>query len=204
MLLGLIVSGIVALASGSKGDVDVSSFGAKGDGVFDNTGSFQRAMDVAGKLHVNVSVGSGNFRFLGRLSVPEGVALRGTWESVPAHNGIRDKGLPKPTDGGTTFLVEAGEGSEADPFLTLNTNTTLKRMKPILRLFAARTCFSDDLNSCFTHLLCTRRSFKSVMWRWRRNSPLQTFSSIPWLHRCFFTLTTVCRKHNEEQEIDLR
>ena len=126
MLLGLIVSGIVALASGSKGDVDVSSFGAKGDGVFDNTGSFQRAMDVAGKLHVNVSVGSGNCRFLGRLSVPEGVALRGTWESVPAHNGIRDKGLPKPTDGGTTFLVEAGEGSEADPFLTLNTNTTLK------------------------------------------------------------------------------
>jgi len=28
--------------------------------------------------------------------------------SVPAHNGIRDAGLPKPTDDGTTFLVTEG------------------------------------------------------------------------------------------------
>ncbi|CAN5443959.1 hypothetical protein BH11ARM1_BH11ARM1_13550 [soil metagenome] len=71
-------------------------------------------------------VGSGNFRFTGSLNVPNGVAVKGTWESVPSHNGIRDAGLPKPTDGGTTFLVEGGEGTEKGAFLTLNTNSTLK------------------------------------------------------------------------------
>ena len=126
MLFGIIASGIVALAGGVKGDLDVASFGAKGDGAFDNTQAFQRAMSAAAKFHVNITVGSGNFRFLGRLSVPEGVAIKGTWESVPAHNGIRDPGLPKPTDGGTTFLIENGEGTETDAFLTLNSNATLK------------------------------------------------------------------------------
>jgi len=46
---------------------------------------------------------------------------------VPAHNGIRNRGLPKPTDDGTTFLITEGAGSEdGPPFITLNTNSTLK------------------------------------------------------------------------------
>jgi len=117
---------MAALALGQGTPLDVTSFGAKGDGKADDTSAFQSALDSAAQKHVDVYAPSGNYRFLGRLSVPTGVTLRGTWESVPAHNGIRDKGLPKPTDGGTTFLVEGGEGSEADPFLTLNTNSTLK------------------------------------------------------------------------------
>jgi len=59
--------------------------------------------------------------------VPGAVTLKGVWESVPAHNGIRDAGLPKPTDDGTTFLVTEGAGKEDGPaFITLNNNTTLK------------------------------------------------------------------------------
>ena len=55
------------------------------------------------------------------------MTLAGIWESVPAHNGLRDRGLPKPTDDGTTFLVTEGAGSEEGPaFITLNTNSTLK------------------------------------------------------------------------------
>ena len=55
------------------------------------------------------------------------MTLAGIWESVPAHNGLRDRGLPKPTDDGTTFLVTEGAGGEEGPaFLTLNTNSTLK------------------------------------------------------------------------------
>ena len=55
------------------------------------------------------------------------MTLRGFWESVPAHNGIRDRGLPKPTDDGTTFLVTGGAGSEeGSAFLTLHTNSTLR------------------------------------------------------------------------------
>jgi hypothetical protein len=114
------------LLAAQPGTVDVSSFGAKGDGRSDDTAAFQAALDTAGKKHATVFAGSGNYRFLGRLNVPEGVALKGSWESVPSHNGIRDKGLPKPTDGGTTFLVEGGEGGEQGAFLTLNTNSTLK------------------------------------------------------------------------------
>ncbi len=114
------------IAALHTGPLDPIDFGAKGDGKNDDTSAFQVALDEAGEKHVNVSVGSGNFRFLGRLNVPQGVALVGSWISVPSHNGVRDAGLPKPTDGGTTFLIENGEGTEAGAFLTLNTNSTVK------------------------------------------------------------------------------
>lgn len=69
----------------------------------------------------------GNYRFAGHLRVPPAVTLKGIWESVPAHNGLRDAGLPKPTDDGTTFLVTDGAGrKDGPPFLTLNHNSTLK------------------------------------------------------------------------------
>jgi hypothetical protein len=57
----------------------------------------------------------GNYLFRGHLNVPPAVTLRGVWESVPAHNGIRDANLPKPTDDGTTLLVTEGAGSEEGP-----------------------------------------------------------------------------------------
>jgi hypothetical protein len=69
----------------------------------------------------------GNYFFAGHLNVPAAVTLQGIWQSVPAHNGLRDAGLPKPTDDGTTFLVTEGAGSEeGSPFITLNHNSTLK------------------------------------------------------------------------------
>ncbi len=107
---------------------NVRDFGAKGDGKTDDTAAFQRALDEAGKAGGGVVVApKGNYLFKGHLVVPNGVTLKGVWESVPAHNGIRDAGLPKPTDDGTTFLVTEGAGSEeAPPFITLNTNSTLK------------------------------------------------------------------------------
>jgi hypothetical protein len=59
--------------------------------------------------------------------VPQAVTLKGAFESVPSHNGIRNPGLPKPGDDGTTFLVTENHGNEdAPPFITLNTNSTLK------------------------------------------------------------------------------
>ena len=103
-------------------------FGAKGDGKTDDTASFQKAMDAAARAGGGtVYAPRGNYLFKGRLNVPGTVTLKGIWESVPAHNGIRDAGLPKPTDDGTTFLVTADEGTEDAPaFITLNTNSTLK------------------------------------------------------------------------------
>ncbi|MCS7089818.1 MAG: glycosyl hydrolase family 28-related protein [Verrucomicrobiota bacterium] len=111
------------------GDIlNVLEFGAIPDGRTDNTAAFQRALDAAGQRGGGVVYAPrGNYRFAGSLRVPPAVTLRGVWESVPAHNGIRDRGLPKPTDDGTTFLVTGGAGSEAEPpFITLNHNSTLK------------------------------------------------------------------------------
>ena len=117
------VSGVVRAESWT-----VKQFGAAGDGVADETEAFQAAMDAAAEAGGGaVWAPKGVYRFQGRLNVPAGVTLKGVWESVPAHNGLRDRGLPKPTDDGTTFLITADAGQEDAPaFLTLNTNSTLK------------------------------------------------------------------------------
>lgn len=104
------------------------AFGDKGDGQTDDTAAFQRALDAAaaaggGTVHAS----RGNYLFAGHLTVPPGVTLEGMWKSVPAHNGLRDRGLPKPTDDGTTFLVTESESKEdGPPFITLRHNSTLK------------------------------------------------------------------------------
>ena len=106
----------------------VRDFGATGDGKTDDTAAFQKALDAAGQAGGGVVLAPrGNYFFAGQLNVPTAVTLKGIWESVPAHNGIRDAGTPKPTDDGTTFLVTAGAGAEdGPPFITLNHNSTLK------------------------------------------------------------------------------
>ncbi len=108
--------------------LNVLDFGAVGDGQTDNTASFQKALDAAAKSDVQtVFAPRGNYRFDGSLVFPQGVTLKGVWESVPSHNGIRDRGRVKPTDDGTTFLVCGNVGKEdAEPFITLTTNCTLK------------------------------------------------------------------------------
>ena len=107
---------------------NVRDFGAAGDGKTDDTRAFQKALDAAGGNGGGVVYAPrGSYFFAGHLNVPNAVSLAGVWESVPAHNGLRDRGLPKPTDDGTTFLVTEGAGREEGPaFITLNTNSTLK------------------------------------------------------------------------------
>ena len=107
--------------------VSVMAFGAKGDGKTDDTKAFQKALDSFGKLGGTVYVPRGVYFFAGSLNIPQAVTLKGSIESVPAHNGIRDEGLPKPGDDGTTFLVTGNKGNEnGSPFITLNTNSTLR------------------------------------------------------------------------------
>ena len=107
---------------------NVRDYGAAGDGKTDDTAAFQKALDTAGKNNGGIVYAPvGNYFFAGHLDVPKAVTLSGVWQSVPAHNGIRNRGLPKPTDDGTTFLVTEGAGSEdGPPFITLHTNSTLK------------------------------------------------------------------------------
>jgi hypothetical protein len=114
--------------SPASGYLNVRSFGAVGDGKTDDTAAFQKALDAAHEAGGGVVYAPrGNYFFAGNLNVPDAVTLAGIWQSVPAHNGLRDRGLPKPTDDGTTFLITASAGSEDGPaFITLNNNSTLK------------------------------------------------------------------------------
>jgi hypothetical protein len=110
------------------GTLNVRDFGAKGDGRTDDTAAFQKALDASAAAGGGkVIAPRGAYFFAGHLNVPAAVTLAGIWESVPAHNGLRDRGFTKPTDDGTTFLVTEGAGSETGPpFITLNSNSTLK------------------------------------------------------------------------------
>ncbi|MFO1511765.1 MAG: glycosyl hydrolase family 28-related protein [Verrucomicrobiota bacterium] len=112
----------------AKDIYSVRDFGALGDGKTDDTAAFQKALDTAGKAGGGIVLAPrGNYFFAGQLNVPPAVTLKGIWESVPAHNGLRDAGLPKPTDDGTTFLITGNAGKEdGPPFVTLNHNSTLK------------------------------------------------------------------------------
>lgn len=107
--------------------ISVLDYGAKGDGKTDDTAAFQRALDAAAKGGQVVFAPRGNYYFKGNLVVPKGVTLKGVWESVPSHAGLRDAGEAKPTDDGTTFLVTAGKGQATGaPFMLLQANATLK------------------------------------------------------------------------------
>jgi hypothetical protein len=119
---------VLCAGASSPSTYSVRSYGAKGDGKTDDTKAFQKALNRAAKDGVGtVFAPSGNYFFAGHLDVPDTVTLKGSWESVPSHNGIRDHNSPKPTDRGTTFLVTEGEGREDDTaFITLHNDSTLK------------------------------------------------------------------------------
>lgn len=114
-------------ADNSANIVNVLDFGAVGDGKTDNTAAFQKALDSFGRVGGTVEVPTGQYRFEGSIVIPQGVTLSGPWSSVTAHNGCRDRGLPKPTDDGATFIVTANAGKpDAEAFITLNTNSVLR------------------------------------------------------------------------------
>jgi len=123
----LVILFVLLLAVSFAASIDVKDFGAKGDGITDDTNAFQLALNAAEKGKFDTVVASsGNYLFKGHLVVPSGVALKGSWVSVPSSAGIRDIGLHKPTEGGTTFLVTENPNNEkGDPFILLNENSTL-------------------------------------------------------------------------------
>ena len=104
-------------AAWAPGDLNVLDFGARGDGAADNTRAFQSALEAAGRVGAVVRVPPGRFRFEGRLSIPSGATLEGSW---------RGPHYPDPRKG-TALLVTAGRGREdSAPFVTLASNATLK------------------------------------------------------------------------------
>ena len=118
----------MACAATNADFYSVQDYGAHGDGRTDDTGAFQKALDAAAQAGGGVVYASrGDYFFSGHLNVPRAVTLKGVWESVPSHVGLRNKDGDKPEDDGTTFLVTENQGKEdGDPFITLGDNATLK------------------------------------------------------------------------------
>jgi len=127
LLLALLSNSVLA-ANPPSSPWSVLDFGAKGDGKTDDTAAFQKALDTANQAGGGVVLAPrGNYFFAGHLNVPEAVTLKGIWESVPSHIGVRNDGAALPTDNGTTFLATENQGNEnGDAFLTLHTDSTLK------------------------------------------------------------------------------
>ena len=127
-LLALWGATSITAAASSPDLYSVHDYGAKGDGVTDDTAAFQKALDAASQAGGGtVMAERGNYFFAGHLNVPKSVCLQGMWKSVTSHIGLRQRGEnSKPTDNGTTFLVTESAGNEAGPaFIQLNENCTL-------------------------------------------------------------------------------
>jgi autotransporter-associated beta strand protein len=97
-------------------------YGAVGDGITDDSGAFQAAMNAVynsgGSGGGVVYVPVGNYAFYHNISIPVGVTLHGDWRDWTKTDG----GLV-----GTTFKVYQGAGqTNGTPFITMNNSTGLR------------------------------------------------------------------------------
>jgi hypothetical protein len=129
LVVALTCAAVVTMEADEMTDSEsnVRAFGAKGDGVTDDTEAFQKALDAVAHAGGGVVLApTGRYRIAGTLTIPRAVTLAGTFRAVPSHSGIRDKGGSRP-EYGTTLLAYAGRGSEEGaPFVTIQENGTLQ------------------------------------------------------------------------------
>jgi hypothetical protein len=110
--------------------LSVRDFGAKGDSTTDDTASFQKALDSAGRAGGGiVFVPTGNFLLKGTITIPHAVTLEGVWTAPP-----RTEFVPHPDNSkaprqlnGSVLLATAGKGQEKGAaFIRMEANATLK------------------------------------------------------------------------------
>jgi autotransporter-associated beta strand protein len=97
-------------------------YGAVGDGITDDSGAFQAAMNAVynsgGFGGGVVYVPAGNYAFYQNITIPTGVTLHGDWQDWTKSGG----GMV-----GTTFKVYQGAGqTNAIPFITMSGSTALR------------------------------------------------------------------------------
>ncbi len=97
-------------------------YGAKGDGITDDSAAFQNAMNAVYRSGGNgggvIYVPPANYAFANPISIPTGVTLHGDWQDWTKGSG----GCV-----GTTFKVYCGAGSTNNPpFITMGQSAALK------------------------------------------------------------------------------
>lgn len=117
-------------------DLDVTAYGAVGDGKADCTPAFQKALNEAatdGGGRVRVPVGM--FLISGHLRIPPCVSLVGEWEAPPVATTIPPSArIPTPPVNpkaaimaGSVLLAVEGAGDEkGEPFIRMERSSTLK------------------------------------------------------------------------------
>ena len=112
------IAGIALMATAASGAVNAKDYGAKGDGVADDSAAIQKALDYAGSHGGGVlQLEAARYRIDKPLNVPEGVTLAGVWEA-PHHAQLSN---------GTVLRIYAGKGDENAPAaVTLNASSAVK------------------------------------------------------------------------------
>jgi hypothetical protein len=114
-------------ADPGAGQSDVRVYGAKGDGVTDDTAAFQQALNaryLAGGG--TVFVPPGRYRIASHLLVPRAVTLRGVWEAPPIPVSFTPPGEPPRLAGSILLAIEGAGKPEGPPFISLDANACLR------------------------------------------------------------------------------
>jgi hypothetical protein len=114
--------------------LNVRDYGAHGDGANDDTAPFQKAMDTCARQGGGiVEVPTGSYLIKTHLMIPEAVTLEGNWRAPasslrPAGAGFGPPLGPatKSLKGSVLLAVEGAGKPDATPFITLNSNSTLR------------------------------------------------------------------------------
>ncbi|MDH7482358.1 MAG: glycosyl hydrolase family 28-related protein [Armatimonadota bacterium] len=113
----IIASTVHAQQSSPSNTLNVRDFGAKGDGVTDDTPAFEAALKAAGENGATVFVPIGNYLIKSHIRIPNNTTLEGVWKIPTAFSQHK----------GSTLLAVEGENSEDGPaFITLGANSTIK------------------------------------------------------------------------------
>ncbi|MCX6377276.1 MAG: glycosyl hydrolase family 28-related protein, partial [Armatimonadetes bacterium] len=118
------------IAHSDSGYLNVRDFGAKGDGLTDDTAAFQSALDEMAKQGGGiVTLSAGKYLIKTHLAIPRGVTLEGTWRAPACATEYHDPKDPKggPLLIGSVLLAVEGAGNpDGTPFIYQDRNSTLK------------------------------------------------------------------------------
>ena len=105
--------------------VSVLDFGAFGDAKTDNTDAFLRALAAISDTGGIVIVPAGQYVIDGNLTIPDGVALVGTYQAPPCHDLRVTAGVVEVD--GSQLLPRGGRGDAGGPpFLTVLQSASIK------------------------------------------------------------------------------
>lgn len=117
LLAALLALSCPLAAAEQPSRVSVMDYGAKGDGVTDDTAAFTNALAAVREKGGVVSAPVGNYMIKTHLVLPPNVTLEGVWTIPSAFSQMK----------GTTLLAVEGAGSETGPaFITVSMNSCLK------------------------------------------------------------------------------